>query len=146
MWSTCTPMELGPAFSKVLTIKGGGDRPGAQKGGLGGRASCHRSRSFSSSYPRRKIGVAWSATRVPRATILDGSCRSPNRQSANGCARWIGAIGWMESTALSGYARPSAAANAGARLRQAKRSCDALGLPGLDLPKFCPLTLQRRGH
>jgi len=56
LWSTCGPMELGPAFSKVLTIKGGGHRVGCQKGGSGGRASCHRSRSFGSSYPRRKEG------------------------------------------------------------------------------------------
>ena len=33
LWSTCGPMELGPAFSKVLTIKGGGHRVGCQKGG-----------------------------------------------------------------------------------------------------------------
>ena len=55
------------------------------------------------------------------------------------CARWIGASrmdgedSTVELRSTVGHGQ-----GAGARLRQAKRSCDALGLPGLDLPKFRP--------
>ena len=69
MWSTCGPMELGPAFSKVLTIKGGGHRPGGQKGGVRGSSIVPQIEIVWLQLPpkeekRRKIGVAWSATRV----------------------------------------------------------------------------------
>jgi hypothetical protein len=97
LWSTCGPMELGPAFSKVLTIKGGGHGPGGQKGGSGGRASCHRSRSFGSSYPRRKEGRSESPGRrqefqelrslTDRAGLRTGSRPTASRPVGSRCGQ-----------------------------------------------------------
>ena len=150
LWSTCGPMELGPAFSKVLTIKGGGHRPGGQKGGSGGRASCHRSRSFGSSYPRRKRREGRSESPGRRQEFQELRSlrdRAGLRTGSRPTAAPVGSAlsdGWRaQHCRAAPDRRPRLKPEPDSVKPSDRRS---LGLPGLDLPKFRPLTLQRRGH